>query len=110
MHVSYVYLVCLSFMIGSVLVSQLLLDVYTSDSPAILMEWLTNGVVVGSDILTQQLDLVFSQVNDSILNLVYVCRVTRLCEIPTTQSFTVKVDGKVIYMHVVHAIPSATTA
>ena len=71
-----------------------------SDTPATLIEWLNDGVVVESATSTQQLDLVFSLVNDSIHNQVYICRVTREGEIPATQNFSVKVDGKVnkVYM------------
>ena len=66
----------------------------SSDVPATRMEWLTNGVVVESVASTQQLDLVFSLVNDSIHNQVYTCRVTREVDGTTaTQNFTVKVDG-----------------
>ena len=75
-----------------------------SDTPATLIEWLTNaGVVVESATSTQQLDLGFSQVSDSIHNQTYTCRVTRpgVDEMPLTKNFTVKVDGKVNYLHTV---------
>ena len=65
-----------------------------SDTPAALIEWLTNEVVVESVTSTQELDLMFSQVNDSIHNQVYVCRVTREGETAAMQNFTVKVVGK----------------
>ena len=73
-----------------------------SDSPATMIEWLRNGMVVESAAFTgiQQLDLVFSPVNDSIHNQVYLCRVTRDGEnggmVTATQNFTVNVDGKMM--------------
>ena len=71
----------------------------SSDAPATRMEWLRDGVVVESAALTQQLDLVFSLVNDSIHDLVYTCRVTREMgegmSAIATQNFTVNVDGNV---------------
>ena len=67
----------------------------SSDAPAMTMEWLTNGVVVESAASTQQLDLVFSLVNDSIHKQVYTCRVTREVDgMTATQNFTVTIDGK----------------
>ena len=66
----------------------------SSDTAAARIEWLNNGVVVESDTSTQQLSLVFSPVNDSIHNQVYVCRVTREGGAQTEQNFTVIVDGK----------------
>ena len=42
-----------------------------SNAPATRMEWLQNGIVL-SDMSTQQLNLVFSPVNDSIHNQVYI--------------------------------------
>ena len=65
-----------------------------SDNQATRMEWLSNGVVVETAMSTQQLDLEFSPVNDSIHNQVYVCRVTRESAIQVQQNFTVRVDGK----------------
>ena len=58
------------------------------------MEWLSNGVVVATAMSTEQLDLEFSPVNDSIHNQVYVCRVTREGDVQVEQNFTVRVDGK----------------
>jgi hypothetical protein len=70
----------------------------SSDNLAARMEWINNQIVVTSASSTQQLNLVFSPVNDSIHNQVYVCRVTRDGENGTTvtavQNFTVNVDGK----------------
>ena len=66
-----------------------------SDAPATRMEWLTNGVVVESAASTQQLDLLFSLVNDSIHNQVYTCMVTRETDgMTATQNFTINIDGK----------------
>ena len=65
-----------------------------SDDQATSMEWLSNGVVVESATSTQQLDLVFSLVNDSIHNQVYICRVTRDGGVQAEQNFTMRVDGK----------------
>jgi hypothetical protein len=65
-----------------------------SDNQAIRMEWLRNGTVVAAAVSTQQLDLEFSPVNDSIHNQVYVCRVTREGDVQVEQSFNVRVDGK----------------
>ena len=64
-----------------------------SDAPVARMEWLHNGVVVASDISTQQADLVFSPVNDSIHNQIYVCRITREGGAQAEQNFTAIVDG-----------------
>ena len=66
----------------------------TSDTLATSMEWLTNGVVVESDMSTQTLDLIIPLVNDSIHNDVFICRVTREDGMIATQNFTVIVDGK----------------
>ena len=74
-----------------------------SDAPASMIEWLRDGMVVESAAFTgiQELDLVFSPVNDSIHTQVYVCRVTRDGgNGMTVQNFTVNVDGKVIMMSV----------
>ena len=69
----------------------------SSDVLATRMEWLTNGVVVESANSTQQLNLLFSLVNDSIHNQVYICSVTRKVDrVTATQNFTVNVDGKMI--------------
>ena len=73
-----------------------------SDTPATRIEWLRDEVVVESDNTAgiQELDLVFSPVNDTIHNQVYVCRVTRGKDgMPpeiAVQNFTVNVDGKTI--------------
>ena len=69
-----------------------------SDTLATRIEWLTDGVVLAeSATSTQQLDLVFPLVNDSIHNQDYTCRVTREAGMTATQNFTVKVDGKTFY-------------
>ena len=67
-----------------------------SDNQATRMEWLSNGVVVATAMSTEQLDLEFSPVNDSIHNQVYVCRVTREGDVQVEQNFTVRVNGKTI--------------
>ena len=73
-----------------------------SDTPATRIEWLRDGVVVESAAFTgiQELDLLFSPVNDSIHNQIYVCRVTRDGEngmiVTAVQNFTVNVDGKIM--------------
>ena len=64
-----------------------------SDGPATRIEWLHNGVVVESAISTQQADLVFSPVNDSIHNQIYVCRVTREGGVLAEQNFTAVING-----------------
>ena len=51
--------------------------------------------MIESALSTQELNLVFSLVNDSIHNEVYTCRVTREEGIIAAQNFTVNVDGKV---------------
>ena len=77
-----------------------------SDAPATRIEWLRDGVVVESATFTgiQELDLVFSPVNDSIHNQVYVCRVMRVREdgmtVTAMQNFTVNVDGKMMILTV----------
>ena len=69
-----------------------------SDTPATRIEWLStaNGVEeIESALSTQQLNLVFSLVNDSIHNEVYLCRVIREGGMIATQILTVNVDGKI---------------
>ena len=76
-----------------------------SDTLATRMEWLRDEVVVGSANSTQELDLVFSPVSDSIHNQVYVCRVTRDGGMIGAQNFTADVVGKIYlmsYMYVVY--------
>ena len=65
-----------------------------SDIPAKMIEWLTNGSIIESATSTQQLNLVFSPVNDSIHNMVYVCRVTRMGGTQAEKNVTVTVNGK----------------
>ena len=73
-----------------------------SDTPATKIEWLRDGVVVKSVTSNsiQELDLVFSPVNDSIHNQVYMCRVTRDgrdgMPVTAVQNFTVNVKGKMM--------------
>ena len=62
---------------------------------ATVIEWFYNGVVVENATSTQQLNLVFSQVNDSIHGDVYTCRVTRDGGSQTQQNLTIDVDGEV---------------
>ena len=75
-----------------------------SDTPATMIEWLRDGMVVESDAFTgiQELDIVFSSVNDSIHAQVYVCRVTRDggngMTVTAVQNFTVNVDGKTMVL------------
>ena len=71
-----------------------------SDVSASRIEWLNNGVVMASttNSSTQQLDLVFSLVNDSIHNQVFICRVTGTDLEELRQNFTVKVNGR-LSMH-----------
>ena len=67
-----------------------------------MIEWPRDGVVVESAAFTgiQELDLVFSPVNDSVHAQVYVCRVTRDggsgMTVIAVQNFTANVDGKMI--------------
>ena len=74
-----------------------------SDAPATMIEWLRDGMVVETASFTgiQELDLVFSPVNDSIHTQVYVCRVIRDggngMTVRAVQNFTVNVDGKMIW-------------
>ena len=76
-----------------------------SDTPVTMIEWLRDGMVVESDAFTgiQELDLVFSPVNDSIHNQIYVCRVTRDGEngmtVTAVQNFTVNVDGIKMFLN-----------
>ena len=73
-----------------------------SDAPASMIEWLRDGMVVESAAFTgiQELDLVFSPVNDSIHSQVYVCRVTRDggngMTVIAVQNFTLNVVGKIV--------------
>ena len=61
------------------------------------MEWLSSGVVVnktGPQDLQSTINLIFSPVNDSIHNQVFVCRLTTTDGREVEQNFTAKVDGK----------------
>ena len=77
-----------------------------SDAPASMIEWLRNGTVVKSAafIGIQELDLVFSPVNDSIHAQVYMCRVTRDGEdgmaVTAVQNFTANVVGKMMMVSI----------
>ena len=75
-----------------------------SDVPATMIEWLSGeDVLMTSTMTTQQLDLVFSLVNDSLHNQVYVCRVTRLVDgMVATQNFTANVIGKILISCALH--------
>ena len=81
-----------------------------SDAPASMIEWLRDGMVVESAAFTgiQELDLVFSPVNDSIHTQVYVCRVTRDggngMTVTAVQNFTVNVNGKMVYIKLYHVL------
>ena len=66
-----------------------------SETTATRIEWLNDGEVIESAMSTQELNIVFPLVNDSIHNEVYLCRVTREGEMTATQNFTVNVNGKV---------------
>ena len=67
----------------------------TTTWPAVRMEWLTDqGQVVQSATSMQQINLVFSPVNDSIHNQVYICRVVIVGDLLATQNFTVHVNGE----------------
>ena len=67
-----------------------------SDVLATRIEWLTNGMVLESATSTQQLDLMFSPVNDTIHNQLYTCRVTREGAIIATQNFTTQIEGNML--------------
>ena len=77
-----------------------------SDTPATMIEWLRDGMVVETASFSgiQELGLVFSPVSDSIHNQVYVCRVTRDggngMTVTAVQNFTVDVDGKMMVLSV----------
>ena len=66
-----------------------------SETTATRIEWINGGEVIESAMSTQELNIVFPLVNDSIHNEVYLCRVTREGEMTATQNFTVNVNGKV---------------
>ena len=68
-----------------------------SDVPAIRIEWLNEeGVVLLASVSsTQQLDLEFCPVNDSIHGQEFVCKVTRDGGMIKTDSFTATVTGNV---------------
>ena len=76
-----------------------------SDTPVTMVEWLRDGMVVESDAFSgiQELDLVFSPVNDSIHNQVYMCRVIRDggngMTVTAVQNFTVNVDGIKMFLN-----------
>ena len=75
-----------------------------SDVPAIRIEWLNEEAVVllASTTSTQQLDLEFSPVNDSIHGQEFVCKVTRDGRRIKKDSFTANVTGNV-YDFLFHA-------
>ena len=79
-----------------------------SDAPSSMIEWLKDGMVVESAafISIQELDLVFSPVNDSIHTQVYMCRVTRDrgygMTVTAVQNFTVNVVGKMMMVAIYH--------
>ena len=76
-----------------------------SDTPATMIEWLRDGMVVETASFSgiQELDLVFSPVNDSIHNQVYMCRVIRDggngMTVTAVQNFTVDVDGIKMFLN-----------
>ena len=80
----------------------------SSDNLATGMEWLNNELVIARASSIQELDLMFSLVNDSIHNQVYVCRVTRdggNGTIATAmQNFTVNVAGKIILLKLMKSL------
>ena len=69
-----------------------------SDVPASRIEWLNgDDVLMTSSMSTQQLNLVFSLVNDSIHGQNYVCRVNRSSDgVVATQNITANVVGKTV--------------
>ena len=68
-----------------------------SNNAATRMEWLNaEDVLITSATSTQQLDLVFSLVNDSIHDQVYVCRVIRNGGVIATQNFTMDLFSKIL--------------
>ena len=75
-----------------------------SDVPASMIEWLSGeDVLMTSSTTTQQLNLVFSLVNDSIHNQIFICRVTRLGDgMVATQNFTANVIGKTLISCALH--------
>ena len=96
MHASYVHVpLGVSIARDQFNVGQSATAICRSVTPATRMEWLRNGEVVASVTSTsiQELDLVFSPVNDSIHNQVHVCRVTRDSG-TVSQNFTVQVNGE----------------
>ena len=68
----------------------------SKDTNAAEMVWLNNGVVVANETDPQEsvVYLIFSPVNDSIHNQVYVCRLTTTDGQQVEQNFTAKVDGE----------------
>ena len=87
-------IVCDQFRVGSSAMARC-----SSDITATRIEWLKNLVIVTSAIFTSELVLMFSPVNDSIHNQVYVCRVTRDGGV-ALQNFTANVDGKEIIIRI----------
>ena len=86
-----------------------------SDTPATRIEWLSTSnreELIESALSTQELNLVFTLVNDSIHNEVYTCRVTREGGMIAIQNFTVYVYGKihccnVLVLEVINSFPSS---
>ena len=73
-------------------------ECFSNAMQATKMEWLNNGVVVNeTDPQESAIYLIFSPVNDSIHNQVYVCRLTTADGQQIEQNFTAKVDGKHYY-------------
>lgn len=80
-----------SFIAGQLAIASCISDIETTSGST--MEWLHNEDIVERATSIQQLDLVFSPVNDSIHGRMYVCRVTEEDGEHAEKNFTVKVDG-----------------
>ena len=70
-----------------------------SEIPATRMEWLNNALVLASAASTQQLNLEFNPVNDSIPNQVYICQVTWEGGAQMEQTFIVIVESEIFFQY-----------
>ena len=69
-----------------------------SDFPAIIIEWFSEeNLLLASATSTQQLDLGFCLVNDSISAKMYTCKVTGIGGMMKTEAFTANVAGNDIF-------------
>ena len=72
------------------------------DAVASSIQWLFNGKIVSEAMNTQQMDLEFNPVNDSIHNGVYTCR-ANISDVEFITNFTAMVNGELLYAQIGNA-------